>query len=161
VSEWVALQCVDADELSIKYVPLTNLREATLFVVHLHFTLLFIHKSHLFSSYIYSRPSIRSKTPHTNFKEDTFEVKILSSGSVDTGKGKTKDSGKDKDSQKDREKVCWLCEFKFTLFKRQHHCRLCDCVCCDDCSKKKALVDEAQVTPFNLTVYNIPCHTTS
>lgn len=155
MSEWIALQCVDADELSIKYVPLTNLQEASSRVLHL--LLLF------FSFYIYylfkfmlilnTLSVIRSKTPHTNFKEDTFEVKILSSSSVDTGKGKSKDSGKDRDSQKDREKVCWLCEFKFTLFKRQHHCRLCDCVCCDDCSKKKALVDEAQVRLCNLTFH--------
>ena len=27
------------------------------------------------------------------------------------------------------------------MFKRQHHCRLCDSTCCDDCSKKKAVVD--------------------
>ena len=95
--------------------------------------------------YIQLQPFLCSKTPHTNFKEDSFEIKVLTNNSTDNIKGKTKDSLKEKDSQKDREKICWLCEFKFTLFKRQHHCRLCDCVCCDDCSKKKALVDEVQV----------------
>ena len=94
---------------------------------------------------IYSHLSVFRKTPHTNFKEDTVEVKVLSSSSTDNIKGKSKDSLKEKEGQKDREKVCWLCEFKFTLFKRQHHCRMCDCVCCDECSRKKALVDEAQV----------------
>ena len=54
-----------------------------------------------------------------------------------------KESSKDKD--KDKDKNCVLCDFKFTMFKRQHHCRLCDCVCCDDCSKKKALVEDSQV----------------
>ena len=125
---------------------------SNLFVLHIYSYSIFILTPRLFSFCTSFQRSVRSKTPHTNFKEDTFEVKILSSGSVDTGKGKTKDSGKDKDSQKDREKICWLCEFKFTLFKRQHHCRLCDCVCCDDCSKKKALVDEAQVRLLNLIV---------
>lgn len=27
------------------------------------------------------------------------------------------------------------------MFKRQHHCRLCDTTCCDDCSRKRAVVD--------------------
>ena len=46
---------------------------------------------------------------------------------------------------KEKDKICSLCDFKFTLFKRQHHCRLCDAVCCDDCSRKKAIVDDNQV----------------
>jgi hypothetical protein len=45
----------------------------------------------------------------------------------------------------DKEKTCHLCDFKFTMFKRQHHCRLCDCVCCEDCGKKKAIVESQQV----------------
>ena len=53
-------------------------------------------------------------------------------------------SDKPKESR-DNLKTCALCDFKFTLFKRQHHCRLCDCVCCDECSRKKAIVEESQV----------------
>ena len=56
-------------------------------------------------------------------------------------------SEKPKDS-KENFKMCALCDFKFTLFKRQHHCRLCDAVCCDECSKKKAIVEETQVYYF-------------
>ena len=122
---------MDADDLSVKYVPFKHFLEV-------------IRMIDIFL-YLQLQPFLRSKTPHTNFKEDAFEVKVLTNNSTDNVKGKSKDSLKEKDSQKDREKICWLCEFKFTLFKRQHHCRLCDCVCCDDCSKKKALVDEVQV----------------
>lgn len=35
---------------------------------------------------------------------------------------------------------CLLCGINFTLFRRQHHCRLCNSVCCDDCSKRKCLL---------------------
>lgn len=33
--------------------------------------------------------------------------------------------------------ICTLCMSGFTIFKRQHHCRLCETLCCDDCSKKR------------------------
>lgn len=39
---------------------------------------------------------------------------------------------------------CILCSFQFTMFKRQHHCRLCNASCCDDCSKKRVVIDGAQ-----------------
>ena len=52
-------------------------------------------------------------------------------------------SPKEKDAQAG--KYCWLCAFQFTLFKRQHHCRLCDASCCDECGKKKAVVDGKEV----------------
>lgn len=55
-------------------------------------------------------------------------------------------SEKPSKESKENLKMCSLCDFKFTLFKRQHHCRLCDIVCCDECSKKKAIVEGAQVT---------------
>lgn len=41
---------------------------------------------------------------------------------------------------------CILCSFQFTMFKRQHHCRLCNASCCDDCSKKRVVIDGAQVS---------------
>ena len=75
-----------------------------------------------------SHPSIKlqcnvnSKTPHSKFND-------------------FKSSGR----EKDKDKMCALCDFKFTMFKRQHHCRLCDVVCCDECSKKKAVVEHSQV----------------
>lgn len=40
---------------------------------------------------------------------------------------------------------CSLCGFQFTIFKRQHHCRLCNTICCDDCSKKRCLFESAQI----------------
>jgi hypothetical protein len=40
---------------------------------------------------------------------------------------------------------CSLCWFSFTLFRRPHHCRLCDALCCDECSKKRCLVAYSQV----------------
>lgn len=41
--------------------------------------------------------------------------------------------------------LCEDCGFCFTIFKRQHHCRLCNVLCCDDCSKKRVIIDGAQV----------------
>lgn len=32
---------------------------------------------------------------------------------------------------------CNLCEVKFTLFNRRHHCRLCGSVVCGNCSSHK------------------------
>eukprot|EP01032_Pedospumella_encystans_P009188 gene9188-10842_t len=40
---------------------------------------------------------------------------------------------------------CSMCLFSFTLFKRAHHCRLCEALCCDECSKKRCLVEYSQV----------------
>lgn len=41
---------------------------------------------------------------------------------------------------------CTLCCVQFTLFRRQHHCRLCNALCCDECSKKRAVLDATQVS---------------
>jgi len=40
---------------------------------------------------------------------------------------------------------CSMCSFQFSLFRRAHHCRLCDALCCDECSKKRCLVEYQQV----------------
>lgn len=40
---------------------------------------------------------------------------------------------------------CILCSASFTLFKRMHHCRMCEVLVCDDCSKKRAIVDASPV----------------
>ena len=40
---------------------------------------------------------------------------------------------------------CLLCLTPFSMFRRQHHCRLCDALCCDECSRKRILVDKAPV----------------
>jgi hypothetical protein len=45
----------------------------------------------------------------------------------------------------DGKETCSLCSFQFTLFKRQHHCRMCSILCCDDCSRKRVFVDFDQV----------------
>jgi hypothetical protein len=47
---------------------------------------------------------------------------------------------------KSSEKLCSMCGFQFTMFKRQHHCRLCNCVCCDDCSKKRVHINNTPVS---------------
>jgi ankyrin repeat protein len=41
---------------------------------------------------------------------------------------------------------CVMCSVGFTLFRRQHHCRLCSCLCCDDCSKRRIVLSGTQVT---------------
>lgn len=41
---------------------------------------------------------------------------------------------------------CLLCGFQFTMFKRQHHCRICNILCCDECSKKRCLIENAPVS---------------
>lgn len=46
--------------------------------------------------------------------------------------------------------VCDLCGFIFTMFRRQHHCRLCNGSCCDDCSKKRISVEFSQVNVSTL-----------
>mmetsp|Transcript_35397 Transcript_35397/g.77942 ORF Transcript_35397/g.77942 Transcript_35397/m.77942 type:complete len:975 (-) Transcript_35397:66-2990(-) len=40
---------------------------------------------------------------------------------------------------------CVLCSVQYGIFKRPHHCRLCGVGCCDDCSKRRVLIDAAQV----------------
>jgi len=40
---------------------------------------------------------------------------------------------------------CNLCGIHFTLFRRQHHCRLCNALCCDECSRKRTVIDGNQV----------------
>jgi hypothetical protein len=41
---------------------------------------------------------------------------------------------------------CLLCLTPFSMFRRQHHCRLCDALCCDECSRKRVLVDKVPVS---------------
>ena len=41
---------------------------------------------------------------------------------------------------------CSMCWFQFSLFKRAHHCRLCGSLCCDECSKKRCLLEYSQVS---------------
>lgn len=45
----------------------------------------------------------------------------------------------------DGKETCSLCSFQFTLFKRQHHCRMCSILCCDACSSKRTIVDSNQL----------------
>lgn len=40
---------------------------------------------------------------------------------------------------------CHLCAIHFTMFRRQHHCRLCNVLCCDECSRKRTVIDGNQV----------------
>jgi len=41
--------------------------------------------------------------------------------------------------------TCLLCSAHFTLFLRQHHCRLCNALCCDTCSRRRATVEAKDV----------------
>ena len=41
--------------------------------------------------------------------------------------------------------LCELCCSAFTLFRRQHHCRMCASLTCDDCSKRRATAGGAVV----------------
>ena len=34
-------------------------------------------------------------------------------------------------------KLCGACGIGYTMFRREHRCRLCCISCCDDCSKKR------------------------
>jgi ankyrin repeat protein len=40
--------------------------------------------------------------------------------------------------------LCVLCSTSFSLFRRQHHCRICNVLCCDDCSKKRVVLEGTQ-----------------
>jgi ankyrin repeat protein len=46
----------------------------------------------------------------------------------------------------DGKEKCVMCSINFTLFRRQHHCRLCNCLCCDECSRKRVTMASSQVT---------------
>ena len=41
----------------------------------------------------------------------------------------------------DAREKCVLCAVAFTFFRRVHHCRLCDVACCDDCSRKRGIIN--------------------
>jgi hypothetical protein len=43
---------------------------------------------------------------------------------------------------------CILCSAGFSFFRRQHHCRLCNVLCCDDCSKKRVIMQSKVITAF-------------
>lgn len=53
--------------------------------------------------------------------------------------------------------LCQLCCSAFTLFRRQHHCRLCSALTCDECSKRRATVGGTAVrccdACFNRVLY--------
>jgi len=57
--------------------------------------------------------------------------------------------------------VCNLCGVGFTLFRRQHHCRLCNTLCCDDCSRKRAILEGSQQRAcdgcFNVVLHRLEC----
>ena len=57
--------------------------------------------------------------------------------------------------------LCVLCGTGFTLFRRQHHCRLCNALCCDDCSKRRAVIEGSQHRTcdscFNVVLYRLDC----
>jgi ankyrin repeat protein len=80
------------------------------------------------------------KSPMGQFKD--LEDSIVPGQASLRGSSSNENLTKKKD---EKEKTCNLCDFKFTLFRRQHHCRLCDSVCCEDCGKKKAIVESQQV----------------
>jgi ankyrin repeat protein len=43
-------------------------------------------------------------------------------------------------------KACMLCERKFSMFVRRHHCRMCGRICCGPCSKNKRHLPFSDVT---------------
>jgi ankyrin repeat protein len=60
--------------------------------------------------------------------------------------------------------TCSLCGCGFTLFRRQHHCRVCNALCCDDCSRRRAVLAGADPQPhrccdacFNVVLYRLEC----
>jgi ankyrin repeat protein len=52
----------------------------------------------------------------------------------------------------DGSKQCELCGFVYTLFRRQHHCRLCNASCCDDCSKKRSVLECTQARTCDVCI---------
>ena len=114
------------------------------------------HTSHTPSAH-HTSPSLFLHTPLTP-SPHTFPIagENKPPGSVEgySPKGKEGSSGtraslSPKDKKLQASKYCWLCAFQFTMFKRQHHCRLCDASCCDDCCKKKGIIEGQQVMNTN------------
>jgi hypothetical protein len=50
---------------------------------------------------------------------------------------------------------CLLCLVPFSMFRRQHHCRLCDALCCDECSRKRVLVDKIPVGTYLIDIETV------
>ena len=94
------------------------------------------------------------KTPLLEYKEQENKP-LINANTSDDLSPKTK--SKEKDGANNKDKICNLCGFIFTMFKRQHHCRLCDSSCCDDCSKKRAVVQEQQVGTMSV-VHVVICY---
>ena len=42
----------------------------------------------------------------------------------------------------DSKEKCVLCSTTFSLFKFAYKCKLCDATCCDDCSKKRVILNK-------------------
>jgi len=79
--------------------------------------------------------------------------------STNSGKnaGKRGSGGGSFASQLDGEDRCALCSAQYGLFKRPHHCRLCSACCCDDCSRKRCIIEGAQVRSCD-SCYNQVMH---
>ena len=54
-------------------------------------------------------------------------------------------------------KECQLCGFVYTLFTRRHTCRICEVGCCDECSKKRIIVNYKETRAcdgcYNKTIF--------
>lgn len=104
---------------------------------------------------------------HFNPNSDLSASKISHNSSVDSGSKKGGISPTVSTSSKSKNKSgcettlpppvvtesadrCSLCLFQFSFFRRPHHCRLCDALCCDECSKKRCLVEYSQVGQMNV-----------
>jgi hypothetical protein len=57
---------------------------------------------------------------------------------------------------KKKVKFCVNCGIKYTLTRREHHCRICSSSVCGDCSKAKAYVMESSITSSIPGAANVP-----
>jgi len=101
---------------------------------------------------------LRSKCPDINFEtiiEEWVKDQNVNADTVGIPiNGLANTSSTTPVQHADGKERCLLCSTQFTLFRRQHHCRLCGILCCDDCSKKRASVQNELVRSCD-TCFNI------
>ena len=85
---------------------------------------------------------------NNNNKSNTYSTEQKQTSNGNDARGSTSGGSSARDSSDNASVASWnpdcpnceLCETKFTLFNRRHHCRVCGRVVCDACSENRLFV---------------------